>query len=160
MLPHAHPLLTPQTFHQQTQKQHHRFHYNTANHHNLLQKLHHGQYLDPILQFSPKYLVLSNLPMPMIIVARLKLHWQKSIQTTYYGLMTVFWTVVMVVRHVSHTVHILTPTKKQHLSYNLTLCIYKPGGRLCSPVDTEIGGIDSAIDNMLTNRSSYEHNSE
>ena len=49
------------------------------------------------------------------------------------------------------------PNKKQCLSYNLTLCITKPGGRLYSPVDTEIGGIDSALDNILTNKSTYEH---
>jgi hypothetical protein len=49
----------------------------------------------------------------------------------------------------------INPYKKQRLFYNLTLCITRPAGRLCSLMDVEVGGIDSALDNILANKSTY-----
>ena len=39
--------------------------------------------------------------------------------------------------------------------YPLSTCILKPEGRICSSYDTEIGGISSTFDHILSNRNKY-----
>ena len=48
------------------------------------------------------------------------------------------------------------PLQKQHLSYTLTLCITRRAGRLCCLTNADVGEIESAIDNVLTNKSTYK----
>ena len=47
------------------------------------------------------------------------------------------------------------PYNKGKLCHYPTLCIVKPGGRLCNPTDVEVIGLDSALEYSLSHRESF-----